>query len=78
MTLAHLQFTFKTLLFLIFLLVSTLAVPQDQPVTFGERPPINLQEVPADAYEQGVIRIRFDESFSDRMSDFSPHRTDDG
>ena len=33
----------------------------DRPVQRGERPPINLNEVPEEAYEKGVIRIKLED-----------------
>ncbi len=41
----------------------------------GERPPINLQSVPENAYYKGVIKIKLNETFT-RQMDASPARID--
>ena len=33
----------------------------------GERPPIDLQALPNDAYEKGILKIKIDESFTNQM-----------
>ena len=34
----------------------------------GERPPINIQSVPADAYEPGVLLIKIKSDYNDNRS----------
>jgi subtilisin family serine protease len=42
----------------------------------GERPPINLQAMPNDAFEKGMIKIKLNESFTNQMDD-TPVSIDD-
>jgi len=50
----------------------------DKPVIRGERPPIDLTTVPDEAYEEGVIRIKFDENVEKTLSDTEMSRTEEG
>jgi len=50
----------------------------DKPVVRGERPPIILDEVPEEAYEKGVIRIRFEETASKSVLEMELDRTKEG
>ena len=51
-----------TILFLLFTIFVTPAAGQNTPVQFGSRPPIDLDNVPADAYKQGQFRVKFTEA----------------
>ncbi len=64
--------------FFILVSVQTEALSLDKPVERGERPPIDLVNVPEDAYEEGVIRIKFDESKTSTLSETEMSRKEDG
>ena len=48
------------------------------PIIHGERPPIDLLKVPADAYEKGVINIKFKNEFSGHLDTTPIVRAADG
>lgn len=73
------------LFFLLFLLHSpthlsaqTATQTENFRIIRGERPPIDLSEVPADAMEAGVILIRFRPEFAEQLSVNPPAMTRDG
>ncbi|OQX78327.1 MAG: hypothetical protein B6D61_05790 [Bacteroidetes bacterium 4484_249] len=39
-------------------------------VTKGERPPIDLQSLPDDAFEKGILKIKIDESFTKQLDNY--------
>ena len=47
-------------------------------VKFGERPPVNLQSVPTDAYHPGIIKIKFRNDLSDHLETNKVMRSKDG
>jgi len=44
----------------------------------GERPPIDIQAVPDDAYEKGILKIKFNESFTSHLDNNPVYLSDDG
>ena len=54
------------------------AYSQYKPVQRGERPPIDLNNVPEDAYEKGVIRIKFNEDAYRTLARQELDRTETG
>lgn len=58
--------------------ISLEAFSQYRPVVRGERPPIDLNNVPEEAYEKGVIRIKLEEAAYKNISEIEPGRTEKG
>ena len=52
------------LIFILVLTCSFLIAQSSNNIKFGERPPINLDKVPSDAYEPGKIRIKLQQKLS--------------
>ncbi len=65
------------LLFLSFLFHKSYAQKQYQ-VKRGERPSIDLQALPDDAYEKGLIKIKIDESFTQHLDENQTKLNDHG
>ncbi len=61
---------------LLVLLPHSLAHASDTQVKRGERPPIKLYEVPVDAYEPGVVRIKFAEDHTSFLDNNTAARSE--
>ena len=64
--------------FIMLFLIGMEAKAEFKPVKRGERPPIDLSNVPEDAYEKGVIRIKFNETAERTLSENEMSRTGEG
>jgi subtilisin family serine protease len=47
-------------------------------VAFGERPPVDLQSIPIEAYNPGIIKIKFHQDLSNHLESNKVMRTGDG
>ncbi|MDR4988418.1 MAG: S8 family serine peptidase [Bacteroidales bacterium] len=65
-------------IFAVALFLHTEAFSQYKPVVRGERPPIDLNKVPEDAYDKGVIRIKFHDFMAKSLEELEPGRTENG
>jgi subtilisin family serine protease len=64
--------------FAMLLAIQAEAFSQYKEVVRGERPPIDINNVPEEAYEKGVIRIKFEEAAYKNIAEIEPGRTEKG
>ncbi|MBK6345029.1 MAG: hypothetical protein IPF68_03690 [Bacteroidales bacterium] len=66
------------ILFLAISLISPVMAQQTYKVKRGERPVINLESVPENAYYKGVIKIKLNDSYTSQMDDNPARISADG